>query len=310
MAFIEAFGAYLPSRVVGNEELAARLGCEADWILKASGIAERRYAADEESVSDLAIRAAEDCLARVGRAASDVRLLVVATGSEPRRVPGPASAVAHRLGLGDTPALDVPVPSAGALVGTVLGDRLADVYGVVLVVAAEKMSSVVWRDPPDRNTAILFGDGAGACLIARDGGVARIADHVLHTDGAFASALTFTPDGRFSMDGRTVILQASRKLPRAISELLERNRLCSEAVSAFLMHQANQNLMDGVAKTLRVPPERFFSNIRRYGNTSSASLFIAAAEWQKSAGFQAGQPVVFAAFGAGLQWGAVLAVGV
>ncbi len=217
--------------------------------------------------------------------------------------------LAHRLGFDQTPALDVPVASAGSLIGMALGDALAPAYGSVLIVAAEKMSSIVLRDPPDRNTAILFGDGAGACLLSKDRGLARIADHVLHSDGAFASALSVATDGRFSMDGRAVILQASRKLPRVITEVLERNQLTADAVSSYLMHQANQNLIDGVARALRVPPDRFFSNIRRYGNTSSASLLIAAAEWQAAAGFRPGERVVFAAFGAGLQWGSLLAIG-
>jgi 3-oxoacyl-[acyl-carrier-protein] synthase-3 len=310
MSYIEAFGAYLPAKAVTNEDLAERLGCDAGWILQASGIAERRYAAETESVADLAVGAAQDCLARAGRPTADVSLLIVSSGSEPRRFPGPASEVAHRLGLDQTPALDVPVASAGSLIGMVLADALAHTYGVVLVVGAEKMSSIVLRDPPDRNVAILFGDGAGACLISRDRGAARIADHVLHSDGAYSGALNLGTDGTFSMDGRAVILQASRKLPRAITEVLERNQLTPAAVSTFLMHQANQNLMDGVARALRVPPERFYSNIRRYGNTSSASLLIAAAEWQASAGFRPGEPVVFAVFGAGFHWGSLLALGV
>jgi|SRR5579871_242363 len=310
MAYIEAFGAYLPARAVSNDELAARLGCDSAWIQQASGIAERRYATETESIADLAARAAGDCLARAGRAASDVRLVIVSSGSEPRRFPGPAAEIAQRLGLDQAPALDVPAASAGSLIGMVLADALAAAYGVVLVIAAEKMSSLLPRDPPDRNLAILFGDGAGACLISRDRGPARILDHILHSDGAYTSALSLGTDGTFSMDGRAVILHASRKLPRVITELLERNQLAPAAVSSFLMHQANQNLMDGVARALRVPGERVFSNIRQYGNTSSASLFIAAAEWQAGAGFRAGEPVVFAVFGAGFHWGALLATGV
>ena len=139
MAYIEAFGAYLPPKIVSNTELAVRLGCEADWILQASGIAERRYAAEDESVADLAVRAAQACLERAGRPASDIQLVIVSTGSEPRRFPGAASVVAHRLGLDQIPALDVPVASAGSLIGMVLGNALAATYGVVLIVAAEKM---------------------------------------------------------------------------------------------------------------------------------------------------------------------------
>ena len=310
MAFIQAFGAYLPPRIVPNTELAARLGCEPDWIVQASGIAERRYAAEDQSVTDLAVLAAQDCLARAGRPASDIRLLIVATASEPRRFPGVAAVVAHRLGLEEAPALDVPVASAGGLIGMILGNALAATYPVVLIVAAEKMSGIVSREPPDRNTAILFGDGAGACLLDAERGAARIVDHAMYSDGTFADSLALQPDGTLSMNGRSVILQASRKLPRVISEILERNRLSAADVPVFLMHQANQNLMDGVARALRVPADRFFSNIRNYGNTSSASLFIAAAEWQAGSGFQQGAPVVFAAFGAGFHWGALLAVGV
>lgn len=310
MAFIQSFGAYVPSRIVSNAELAARLGCDAAWIGEASGIAERRYAAADESVADLAVHAAQDCMARAGRPASDVQLVIVATGSEPRRFPGPASVVANRLGLDGVAALDVPVASAGSLIGMVMGNSLAATYPVILVVAAEKMSSLVLREPLDKNIAILFGDGAGACLLDAERGAARIVDHALHSDGAFAASLSLQADGTLLMDGRSVILHASRKLPRVIAEVLERNQLMPGDVPVFLMHQANQNLMDAVARALRVPGDRFFSNIGKYGNTSSASLFIAAAEWQAGGGFQSGVPVVFAVFGAGFHWGAALAVGV
>ncbi len=311
MAFIQAFGAYVPPRIVSNAELAARLGCDPEWISQASGIAERRYAAEDEGVADLAVLAARDCLARSERAVSDVQLIIVATGSEPRRFPGVASVVAHRLDLLDgVPALDVPVASTGSLIGMVVGNALAATYPVILIVAAEKMSGLVTREPLDRNIAILFGDGAGACLLDAERGAARIVDHALHSDGAFAGSLALQADGILSMDGRSVILHASRKLPREIAEVLERNQLSAADVPVFLMHQANQNLMDAVARALRVPADRFFSNIAEYGNTSSASLFVAAAEWQASGGFQNGAPVVFAAFGAGFHWGALLAVGV
>jgi len=310
MALIEAFASYLPEQVVTNAELAARLGCDPAWIARAAGIEQRRYAAVGESVVDLAVAAAQACLSRAGRPPSDVRLLILATGSELSRFPGPASLVAHRLGLEQTPALDVPVASAGSLIGMILGNALTATYGVVLVVAAEKMSTLALREPIDPNVAILFGDGAGACLLSADHGTARITDHVLHSDGAFAGALAVRPDGSLFMDGRSVVLQASRKLPRVIAELLERNGLKASEMPVFLMHQANQNLMDATARALGVPPSRFFSNIRVYGNTSSASLFIAAGEWQQSGGFERGRPVVLAAFGAGFHWGAMLAVGV
>lgn len=309
MAYLEAFGAYLPPRIVSNAELAAKIECDPNWIRQASGIAERRYADEDCSVADMAVKASAACLEQSRRSTADIRLLIVASGSEPRRFPGVAAAVAQRLGMDQIPALDVPMPSAGALVGMILGNAMASTYGTVLVVAAEKMSAIALREPLDRNIAILFGDGAGACLLNADTGRARMADHVLHSDGSFTDALSLQADGTLVMDGRSVILQASRKLPRAISEILERNQLSPGTVDTFLLHQANQNLTDTVARGLRVSSDRLFSNIERYGNTSSASMLIAAAEWQSRHGFRKDAPVVFAAFGAGFHWGALLAIG-
>jgi 3-oxoacyl-[acyl-carrier-protein] synthase-3 len=306
MAFLRAFGSYVPSRAVGNAELAVSLGVEADWILSVSGISERRYAADSESVVDLAFNAASDCLHRAQVQTADVGMLILSSGSAGRRFPGPAAEVASRLGIEGIPAIDVPMASAGSLFGMVIGAQLAAVYGRVLLIAAEKMSAVVSRPPLDKNTAILFGDGAGACLIDPYEGVAEIVDSCLHSDGSFTEALRLEFDQPLHMDGMTVILQASRKVPAAIKELLERQQRPAASIATFLMHQANQNLITRIAKALEVAPEKFYSNIGRYGNTSSASMLIAAAEWN---GFRKAEPVVFAAFGAGFHWGALLVVG-
>ena len=196
--------------------------------------------------------------------------------------------------------------SAGSLFGLALADRLAAAYGNVLVIAAEKMSSVVLRQPMDRSTAVLFGDGAGACLVSASSGMARIVDSALFSDGAFAEDLRLEFGQPLAMSGRSVILQASRKIPRAIAEVLARNGRAPSEVTIFLMHQANQNLIDKVAQALGVPPDRFYTNIRRYGNTSSASMLIAAKEWFDGGAPLAG-PIVFAGFGAGFHWGALLA---
>jgi 3-oxoacyl-[acyl-carrier-protein] synthase-3 len=163
------------------------------------------------------------------------------------------------------------------------------------------------REPLERGVAPLFGDGAGACLIGPDGPV-TIIDSVMHSDGAFAEDLRLDFDAPVAMNGRSVILQASRKLPSAIGELLEKNAKSAAAVKVFLMHQANQNLMDRVARALDVDAARFHSNIRRYGNTSSASMLIAASEWWLNPGPAAGDLICFAAFGAGFHWGALLLI--
>jgi 3-oxoacyl-[acyl-carrier-protein] synthase-3 len=305
-AYIRAFGAYLPERIVDNRELAERLGCTPEWMVEMSGIEERRYAAPSETVACLAAAAGQRCLERAGTAAANLDMILVASGSAERRFPGPAVEVATRLGAPGIPALDLPLASAGGLVGITLASGLLARYPSILVIAAEKMSAVVTNGAVEKGTAMLFGDGAGACLVGTRPGPLRILDSALHSDGAYREDLRLEFAGGLAMNGRAIILQASRKLPAAIAEVLERNSLRAQDVSAFLLHQANQNLMDRVARALGVEARRFPTNIRRYGNTSSASLLIAASDWWDADRPAAGAHVCLAAFGAGVHWGAAL----
>ena len=303
-ACLHAFGAYLPERVVGNAELAERAGCASEWIESVSGIRERRWAAPQETAADMAVAAAENCLRKAGVSASTLGLLIVSSGSASRGFPGPAAEVATRLGLDSTPALDLPMASAGSLFGLALAMRLAETHGDVLVVAAEKMSALIETAPLDPNTAILFGDGAGAALVSSRPGRWRMLDAAIHTDGQYRASLAF--DGSaLRMNGLTVILQASRKIPASIEEVLGRQKIAPQQVAVFLLHQANLNLLTRVAKSLAVGPEKVFANIGRYGNTSSASMLIAASEWSETKSEPG--PVVFSAFGAGFHWGALVA---
>jgi 3-oxoacyl-[acyl-carrier-protein] synthase-3 len=307
MAFLRAFGSWLPSRRMANEELAPLLEVTPEWILEVSGIAKRRYAEESDTVAGMGLLSARDCLEKAGVTASDLGMILVASGSSDRFCPGPASQIAAGLGLAATPALDIPVASAGSLIGLILAARLAPNLGRVLVVGTEIMSRRITLTPENKNTAILFGDGAGAALVDADSGFARIADSCLYTDGNAAEILTVR-DGAFFMDGQAVIMHASRKMPRAILELLTRNHIDASAVEAFLLHQANLNLIVRVANALKTPKERFFANIDRYGNTSSASLLIAADEWHQAQSSPLAGPLIFSAFGAGLNWGALLAL--
>jgi 3-oxoacyl-[acyl-carrier-protein] synthase-3 len=232
---------------------------------------------------------------------------MVASGSGERSFPGPAAETALLLGIPGTPALDVPMASAGSLFALGLAARLAASVGPILVIGAEKMSSIALREPMERGVAVLFGDGAGAALVTPDHGSLELIDVELASDGAYAADLCLEPGQPLTMNGRSVILQAARKVPAAIRAVLERHAIAPLDVAAFLMHQANQNLIVKIAAALGVPAARFYSNIRRYGNTSSASMLIAAAEWLRESPPAPGAPVVFAAFGAGFHWGAVLA---
>jgi 3-oxoacyl-[acyl-carrier-protein] synthase-3 len=307
MAFLRAFGSHMPERRVGNAEIAALVGATPEWILEVSGIEERRYAADSDTVASLGLMAAQNCLANAGKTAADLGMILVASGSAPRFCPGPASQIATALGLAATPALDIPVASCGSLIGLALAAGLAAKFGPVLVIGAEIMSRCIELTPQGKDTAILFGDGAGACLVDPSTGFARVADSILSTDGASAEILKIE-NGRIFMEGRSVILQAVRKIPRTLNELLARNQLTPTDPCAYLMHQANLNLIARVAQSLKVPEDRFFVNLTRYGNTSSASLLIAADEWRSAHPGALAGPLVFTAFGAGLNWGALLAL--
>jgi 3-oxoacyl-[acyl-carrier-protein] synthase-3 len=303
-AYLRAFGSYLPEQRVDNAALAARTGRPAETIEKTTGILERHYAAADQSVADLGFLAAQDCLAAAKLDPSAIGLLLVASGSAERCFPGPAATIAAKFGWTSTPALDLPFASAGALIGMALAADLVDRYGNVLVVASEIMSRRITDADPD--TAILFGDGAGACLLSRESGFARIADLAIYTDGSFSESLVLPHGGTLAMRGLEVIMQAARKVPRAIADLLAKNNIAATSLQAVLMHQANRNLLAKIAKELKVSDDLFFSNIASYGNTSSASLLIAATQWSKSNAISG--PIVFAAFGAGLQWGAILAL--
>lgn len=305
MAFLRGFGTYLPERVVGNAEMAALLGTDPGWIREMSGIETRRFAQPEESVASMAMCAGRAALEASGVAAQDLGLIVVSSGTSERRFPGPASEVQHGLGASQAIAIDVPVASAGSLFALVQAALWAPRAGKVLVIAAEKMSTAVMAEPREKGTAMLFGDGAGACLVDRDQGFARIIDWELGTDGSSAAELRLEFGAPVHMNGRAVILHASRKVPAAIRTLLERNAIAAGEVSVYLMHQANANLLAKIASTTGVTTDRFYSNIARYGNTSSASMLIAAAEW----GGPWSGPIVFAAFGAGFHWGAILVQG-
>jgi 3-oxoacyl-[acyl-carrier-protein] synthase-3 len=309
-AFLHAFGSHLPERVVTNEEIGARVGKAADWIESVSGIRERRWAAAETTVADLAVAAAQVCLRNASIDASSLGMVIVASGSGARGFPGPAAAVAAQLGLEGTPAMDVPMASAGSLFGLVLASRMAEAMGDVLVIGAEKMSALIEASPLDPNTAILFGDGAGAALVSSHPPLGNkrcweILDAVLHTDGQFRDDLAWDGNSALRMNGLSVIMQAARKIPGAISEVLARQNVAAADVQAFLLHQANQNLLVRVAKALGAAPEKVISNVARYGNTSSASMLIAASEW--ATGNPPHGDIVFGAFGAGFNWGALLA---
>jgi 3-oxoacyl-[acyl-carrier-protein] synthase-3 len=306
VTFLDGLAHALPERVLDNAALAAEFGVEPEWILEASGIRERRVVSPGESVTTLAERAARASLAAAGLEPHQLGAIVCGTGTPPRQFPGLSADVQAALGAGGIPAFDIHLASVGGLFALAVATDLCARHGPVLIVAAEEMSTVMARGPRVKETAILFGDGAGACVVRPGEGPLSVVDLSLGSDGANAAALCMDHGGALQMDGRTVILQANRKLRAAITTLLERHNLKSSDVGLWLFHQANLNLLRQVGGALGIDPARVFVNLDRYGNTSSASLLIAMSEARAQGRLRAGERAVLAAFGSGLSWGAIL----
>ncbi len=306
MAHLAGFGRSLPEAVVTNASLATELSVAEEWILQVSGIRERRRAADGETAATLAHAASLQALASAGLSPTDLGAIVVGTGSAPRRFPGVSSELQNLLGAGGIPAFDVPLASSGGLVALALATDLAPRYGPVLAVGTEVMSRILDRPPRVRETAILFGDGAGAAVVLPGPGPIEITDIRFAGDGALGADLSLGEGEPLAMNGRTVILQASRKIPSAIRDILQRAGLSPADVDLFVLHQANLVLLRQVAKSLGVDEARLFVTVDRYGHTSAASLLVALAEAVEEGRVASSSRVVLGAFGAGFSWGAAL----
>jgi 3-oxoacyl-[acyl-carrier-protein] synthase-3 len=311
MSHLAGFGCYLPSRELGNAELAAEFGVDPQWIVDACGIHTRRIAAPEDTVAEMALRASTEALAGAGITARDLGAIIVGTGTPDRQFPGVSAALQRSLDAPGIPAFDIHLASAGGLFAVSVAREMCERYGPVLAVASERMSDIMARAPRVKETAILFGDGAGAVVVAPGPGAIEIIDARIQSDATYADDLSLAYGETLRMNGRTVILQAHRKLTESVNALLHRNGLSVDDINLWLFHQANRVLLNQVGKALKIPPEpgRVFLNVDRYGNTSSASLLIAAAEAHRESslgsGFVPGHAVL-AAFGSGMSWGSML----
>lgn len=306
MARIASFGGYIPDAVITNQELAAEFDVSPDWIRDMTGIEERRRAAPGETVTDLAHKAALAALKKAGIAATDLGGIVVGSGTPPRQFPGIAAELQARLGAASAFGFDIPLASVGGLFALAVAADLAQRHGPVLALGAERMTEIIQRPPRVKETAILFGDGAGAAVVLPGSGPRTVQAIRLGTDGAKADGLSLEFGGPLRMDGRTVILQANRKLRGVIEEILCQNGKSPAEIDLFLFHQANLNLLRQVGRATDIPEDRVFVNIQHYGNTSSASLLIAAAEAEDQGKLGPDVTALLAAFGSGMSWGGLL----
>ena len=325
--YLTGFGAALPEREVTNAELAPQLGVTSEWIETNSGIRARRWVNTNQSTSELAAEAVQAALRDAGLGTDQLDYLIGGTLSPDYQVPGIAPLVQRRLtGCRMLPALDVRAGCAAILYSLQVAQGLlaAGTAQHVACFGAEAQSKGLDIHPRAAELSMLFGDGAGALIVSRapkpDGLSLRLLDVLIATDGSFAEDLIVRAPGTANgarwfdetqslfgaMNGRTVILQAVRKLSEAALEITKRNGLKPEQIDVVVPHQANLNLLHALGKRLNILTERIVVNVDRYGNTSGASAFLALQQAHEEKRFRAGAYVLLLAFGAGFMWGAAL----
>jgi 3-oxoacyl-[acyl-carrier-protein] synthase-3 len=308
-------GAYLPERVVTNDELARRLDTSDEWIRQRTGIAERRIAADGELTSDLAVAAARRALERAGLSGNDLDLIVLATATPDHTFPATATKVQAQLGMKRGAAFDVQAVCSGFIFALATADnaiRLGQAR-TALVIGAETFSRIL--DWQDRGTCVLFGDGAGAVVLsAVSGDSARgvLSTH-LHSDGQLYDILyvdggpsSTGTTGHLRMEGREVFRQAVHHLSGTVEEALAANGLTGADIDWLVPHQANLRIIDAIGKRLKLRPGQTVVTIERHANTSAASIPLALDEAVGDGRIQPGHLVLMEALGGGLTWGASL----
>lgn len=304
-ARVSGIGAGLAGNVVDNTYFTSRLDTTEEWILKRTGIRERRWLTDGVSLGDLAAQACREALDDAGVAAADVDQVIVSTITPDLITPGLAPALINALGLREIPALDLNAACAGFLYG--LDQAAAQIESGrarhVLVCAAEALSRLT--DLEDRSTAILFGDGAAAVLVSGAEDIAGWSPFVLGADGDKAEVLfADTEDRKLRMSGQQVFRHAVPRMAGALREALARGGYEVADLDLVVAHQANARIIEAVATDLAVPADRVMVNVDRFANTSSATIPIALWEADRSGRLAPGALVGLAAFGAGFVWGA------
>jgi 3-oxoacyl-[acyl-carrier-protein] synthase-3 len=334
--FITGYGSALPEWVVTNAELAPMLGVTPDWIEANSGIRERRWVDADQATSDLAVEAVRDALNDARARAEDVDYLIACTLSPDYQTPGLAPIVQRKLeGCRGVPAVDLRVGCAAILYSLQLARGLIESRAASTVVCfgAEAQSKGLDLDPRSADLSMLFGDGAGAVVVSGESKLkdkareylVRIDDILIETDGSFVEDLIVRAPGTAngarwfdeshidsrmhhgSMQGRTVILQAVRKLSDAADRILVRNGLAADRLDLVIPHQANANLLAALARKLDIGSDRVVMNVDRLGNTSCASAFLALSQAHHEGRIRPGSRLLILAFGAGFTWGAALA---
>lgn len=315
-----ATGRYLPDCVVTNEDLSKRVETSDEWIRTRTGIRERRVAPEDVNAAEMGARAARVAMERAGVEPGEVDVIILSTATPDRWLPSTACDAQAILGCTNAFAFDVMAACTGFLyaLSVAEGYLMTDRAEVVLVIATEKMSSIV--DWNDRTTCVLFGDGAGATVLRKANGTKRgLLSTVLRSDGNLAELL-YRPAGGavepltpavleqsrhfLKMEGREVFKNAVRSMSEACDTALKRAGMTVEDIDLLVPHQANIRIIEAMAKYAGLPLEKVFINVDRYGNMSSASIPVGLDEAQEQGLIGPGSNILTVAFGAGLTWGA------
>lgn len=317
---ITAVGKYLPPHILSNSEIEKRVNSNDEWITVRTGIKERRILADKnKATSDMAIEAIKEILAKKEISADDIDCIIVATITPDYRIPATANIVCDKLGARNAWGFDVNSACSGFMHALSIGDGYIKNGRCkkVIVVGADKMSSIV--NPNDRNTVVIFGDGAGAVLLEPTTENVGIQDFVFKSEGKGAAYLQIKAGGSrhsvvdekivaedhyLQQEGRAIFKSAVTNMCLISKEILSRNNLSVESIDHFVPHQANLRIIESVARQLGMPMNKVLVNIEKYGNTTAATIPLCLWDLEKKC--QKEDLVLLTAFGAGFSWGSIL----
>lgn len=297
-------GHYVPDKVVTNADLEKIVDTNDEWIRTRTGIEERRIAEDTMETSDMAYEAAIRAMENANITGADLDLILVATVTPDMPFPTVSCLLQERLGATKAAAMDLSAACAGFMYGVVTAKQFIDtaVYKNILVIGAEKLSKIT--DWSDRNTCVLFGDGAGAVVVGEVSDDKGILSFELGADGSGAKYL-YQDNDFISMNGREVFKFAVRQMPESSLHVVEKAGYKKEDVDYLIPHQANIRIMEAARNRLGIPVEKMATSVKRFGNTSSASIPIALSEAIQNGDVKDNDLVVLVGFGGGLTWGAI-----
>lgn len=315
-ARIAGIGAYVPENLITNDDLAKIVDTNDEWIRTRTGIRERRISSGE-GTRHLAAKAAERALAAAGVAPEELDIIILGTSSPDRNYPSDSCSVQAAIGAVNAVAFDISAACAGFIfaMNIVEGFFKAGIYKTALIIGAETLSKVT--DWSDRGTCVLFGDGAGAAVLKAE--ETGIIDMMMGADGTKGDVLACTsrtvgnfltgtkPElGFMTMDGQEVFKFAVRKVPESVMELLQRTGTKKEDIKYYVLHQANERIIEAAARRLKEPMEKFPMTIGQFGNTSTASIPLLLDDMIQKDMLKRGDKIIMSGFGAGMTWGAVL----